>query len=106
MSDMTLWLLFAICGLLTFSIRLSFVQLHGHLAKHLERVQPVLALLPPAVLAALCIPPIVLNSHSAAVDWLQVMAGLVTLLLAVRFKSIIWPILGGMCVLWAGRYFL
>ena len=106
MSDLSLWGLFFICGLVTYLIRLSFIQLHAKLGPLLARCQPILLVLPPAILAALCIPPIVFSKQADGlhVELAQILAGCVAIVLANYFKSLLWPILGGMIFLWGYRW--
>ncbi|SIS90224.1 AzlD domain-containing protein [Neptunomonas antarctica] len=108
MNDLNLWVLFFLCGLATYLIRLSFIQLHGKSGPLLRRSQPVLLLLPPAILAALCIPPIVYSKQAEGlqVELAQILAGCVAVVLAKYFKSLLWPILGGMIFLWGYRWLI
>jgi branched-subunit amino acid transport protein len=72
------------------------------------RYQPILTLLPPAILAALCAPSILFNKQIEAetLDFTQLIAALVTIILAKYCRSLLWPIIGGMGCLWIVRWVL
>ncbi|MEH6578473.1 MAG: AzlD domain-containing protein [Amphritea sp.] len=108
MDTPTLWGVFLAVGLGTFLIRLSFVQLHGSMQSVLERCQSILILLPPAILAALCIPSILFEKSATdyVPDLPQVLAAVVTMLLAKFSRSVFWPIVGGMGALWFSRWLM
>ncbi|KZM39293.1 hypothetical protein OA92_20605 [Marinomonas sp. SBI22] len=105
MDNLSLWLLFFAAGLGTFLIRLSFIQLHASSAALIERSKPILALLPPGILAALCMPGIVFTrpTNEYQIDPLQILAALVTILIAKYSSSVFWPVVGGMLCLWLLR---
>ncbi len=102
MDNLNLWLLFFAAGLGTFLIRLSFIQLHGSTQALIERSKYILALLPPAILAALCIPGIVFSrpTFEYQVEPAQLVAALVAILIAKFSRSVFWPVVGGMICLW------
>lgn len=107
MSDnLQLWLLFVAVGLSTFLIRLSFIQLHGSAETLIARSKHVLMLLPPAILAALCVPAIIFTRPLTAyqTDYSQWIAALVAILIAQFSRSVFWPVAGGMICLWVLRY--
>lgn len=106
MTNTQLWLLFFTVGLGTFLIRLSFIQLHGSAGALIKRSKHILMLLPPAILAALCIPAIIFTRPLAhyQVDYFQLAAALVAILVARFSKSVFWPVAGGMLCLWLLRY--
>ncbi|MBU2965261.1 AzlD domain-containing protein [Amphritea sp. 2_MG-2023] len=107
MSDnLQLWLLFVAVGLGTFLIRLSFIQFHGSAEALIARSKHVLTLLPPAILAALCIPAIVFTRPLTAYqpDYFQWIAALIAILIARFSRSVFWPVAGGMICLWLLRY--
>lgn len=108
MDTWTLWGIFLAVGLGTFLIRLSFVQLHGSMQGLLARCQTILIMLPPAILAALCIPGILYNKQSDdyTPDSSQLIAALVTIILAKYCRSVFWPIVGGMGCLWLSRWLM
>ncbi len=106
MTNTELWLLFFAVGLGTFLVRLSFIQLHGSAEALIRRSKPILMMLPPAILAALCIPAILftrpLTDYQLNYD--QIIAAIVTILITRFSKSVFWPVVGGMLCLWALRW--
>lgn len=108
MDTLSLWLLFILVGLGTFLVRLSFIELHGSTQKLLERSRNILALLPPAILAALCIPPILFSRPTSEFQWdiTQIAAAIVTVLIARFSRSVFWPIVGGMVCLWGLKWLI
>ncbi|MCV6590100.1 MAG: AzlD domain-containing protein [Marinobacterium sp.] len=103
MNDtLMLWLLFLAAGLGTFLIRLSFIELHGSTRHLLERSRHLLAVLPPAILAALCVPAILFSRPATDYQWapMQIVAALVTVLIARFSRSVFWPVVAGMLCLW------
>ena len=105
MDNLTLWMLFFAVGLGTFLVRLSFIQLHGSTEALIKRSKNVLMLLPPAILAALCIPAIVFTRpvNEYQIDPVQLIAAAVTILIAKFSRSVFWPVVGGMLCLWMLR---
>ena len=101
-ENQQLWLLFFAVGLGTFLIRLSFIQLHGSAEDLIRRSKHILMLLPPAILAALCIPAIIFTRPLTDyhVDYSQLAAALVAILIARFSRSVFWPVAGGMLCLW------
>jgi branched-subunit amino acid transport protein len=92
-----IWIIMLLGGLLTFGMRLSFIYLLGGLHVH-EAVRRSLRFVPPAVLAALLLPELLMPSGRLAMGlnnprWL---AGLVAMLVAWRSRSILLTILVGM----------
>lgn len=108
MDDLTLWLLFFAAGLGTFLIRLSFIQFHGSTEALIQRSKTILALLPPAILAALCIPGIVFTRPTSEyqVEPAQLIAGAVAIIIAKLTRSVFWPVVGGMLCLWLLKAYL
>lgn len=106
MDNLTLWSVFFAVGIGTYLVRLSFIQLHGSTQALLERSKHILMLLPPAILAALCIPAVIFQRPSTdyQLDWVQILAGLVTILIAHFSRSVFWPVVGGMICLWLMRW--
>lgn len=106
MDNPTLWMLFFAAGLGTFLVRLSFIQFHGSTEALIQRSKNVLMLLPPAILAALCIPAIVFTRPATEyqVDPVQLIAAAVAILIAKFSRSVFWPVVGGMLCLWLLRF--
>ena len=108
MSDMSLWGLVFMCCLDTYLIRITFIPMHVKLGALPARFHPVLLLLPPAILAALCIPPIVFIKQTdvVQVELAQILSVCVAVVFASYFKILLWPILGGMSFLWGYRWLI
>lgn len=87
-------------------VRLSFIQFHGSTEALIQRSKNVLMLLPPAILAALCIPAIVFTRPATEyqVDPVQLIAAAVAILIAKFSRSVFWPVVGGMLCLWLLRF--
>lgn len=102
-----IWLTMISVGILTFLTRFSFIAL-------LERwqapliVQRALRFVPVAVLTAIIIPELVLNTGKLDVSPtnLRLLAGLVAVLVAWKTKNVVWTILAGMAVFWMLRLVL
>jgi branched-subunit amino acid transport protein len=97
---MSIWLAVLIGGLLTYAMRLSFIYLLGR-AEVPESMRRPLRFVPPAVLAAIILPellmpsgPLDLSLHNAR--WL---AGTAAMLVAWRMKNTVVTIIAGMLVL-------
>ncbi|MFV3291678.1 AzlD domain-containing protein [Pseudomonas sp. NY11955] len=105
MSEMTQWITFALIGLGTFFIRLSFIELHTVL-----RIPPLfrraLAYVPASVLAALVLPAVVLPDRHAGFDWAnpQIPAAVLAAWVAWRTRSTLLTLVVGMGVLWALKH--
>lgn len=106
MDTATLWLLFFAVGLGTFLVRVSFIELHGATRELLDRSKDILMLLPPAILAALCVPAILFTRPATEyqMDIAQILAALVCILIAKFSRSVFWPVVGGMICLWLLRW--
>ncbi|PVZ41611.1 AzlD domain-containing protein [Pseudomonas sp. CC120222-01a] len=102
MNDMTPWITFALIGLGTFAIRLSFIEFYGAL-----RIPPMLrralVYVPASVLAALVLPAVVFKAGQPGIDWSnpQIPAAVVAGLVAWRTRSTLLTLAVGMGVLWA-----
>lgn len=101
MADTTIWLVIIGIGLGTYALRLSFIHLHGRFALPAV-IQRGLRLVPAAVLAALVAPALVHSDSGIAVtaEDPRLLAGLVALLVAWRFKHMLLTLASGMAVLW------
>ena len=94
----TLWLTLGIAGLLTFLTRLSWMAL-------LERwnapawIGRALRFVPPAVLAAIIAPELLLRDGQLYLANPRLLAGLLAALVAWRSKNVLWTILAGMAAL-------
>ncbi|UCH59406.1 MAG: AzlD domain-containing protein [Anaerolineales bacterium] len=95
-----LWLTMLVAGLLTYAIRLSFIQLFTRI----EISQPVrraLRYVPPAVLTAILFPELLLPAGQLDLSAgnSRLLAGLVASMVAWRTKNAFLTILVGMLVL-------
>ena len=106
MTNTQLWLLFLAIGLGTFLVRLSFIQLQGNANAFTQRAKHVLMIMPPAILAALCIPAVLFDQTltSPFFSYQQIAAAIVTVLIARYSSSVFWPVIGGMACLWLLRF--
>lgn len=97
------WAISAALGLGCFSLRLSFIQLHGWLFDFPPVVERSLGYLPPAILAALVITQLVDPDGSIVTMVVneRVVAGGVAAVVAWRTRSMTATIGVGMAVLWA-----
>lgn len=97
----SLWLAIIIIGVLTFSIRLSFIVLANKIEMPLP-LQRALRFVPVTVLTAIIVPAMV--EPSGTVDlWptnARLVAGIVAILVAWRTKQVVWCIIAGMGTLW------
>ena len=103
----TLWLTMLAAGLLTYTIRLSFILL-------LERWQPpnllrrALRFVPPAVFAAIILPEMVYRNGTLYFTPVnpRLLAGLLAVLIAWRTKNVLVTIAAGMAILLLLQMFL
>lgn len=102
-----LWLTLAGMGLLTYALRLSFIELWGRLTLP-PGVQRSLRFVPPAVLAALLVPEVLLRNGSLDLSLhnLRLPAVLIAALVAWRTRNTLLTIAVGMAVLWALQFLL
>ena len=101
---MNLWLLIIICGLLTVAIRLSFILLLGRVAVG-GPLQRALRFVPPAVLAAIIVPEVLLQQGALNVSLgnARLLAALAATAVAWRTKNVLATIVVGMAVLWIAQ---
>ncbi|MCA9937518.1 MAG: AzlD domain-containing protein [Anaerolineales bacterium] len=101
MSPTLLWLIVIGMGLITFSIRLSFIQLL-HRVTILPLLRRGLKYVPPAVLSAIIFPEVLRPGGTLGVSWgnPRLLAALVAVLVAWRTRNVLWTIAAGMVVLW------
>jgi branched-subunit amino acid transport protein len=98
---MMLWLTIVLMGLVTFGLRLAPFVLLERLALPTWLLR-ALRHVPPAVLAALIAPELLLADGALALEPLnaRLIAGLVAALIAWRARSVLLTIAAGMAVLW------
>jgi branched-subunit amino acid transport protein len=98
---MAIWVTMFFAGLVTFGIRLSFIELLGkiELAPPIRRA---LRFVPPAVLTAIIFPELLLRDGSLNISLgnPRLLAGLLAIVVAWRTKNAVLTILAGM----AGLY--
>lgn len=100
---MNIWLVVAGVALGTYVLRVSFVTLFGRLEEVPPRVRRSLALVPPAVLAALVTPELLLvdGSFSVSLDNPRLLAGVVGAAVAWYTEDILVTVVVGMGALYA-----
>ena len=98
---MNLWLVVIVAGVLTFLIRLSFITLLANWELP-PLFQRALGFVPPAVMTAIVFPELLIRDGHLAVSLgnHRLMAGVVAVLVAWRFKKIMPTIVVGMSALW------
>ena len=103
---MSLWLVVIGAGVLTFLIRLSFITLLANWELP-PLFQRALGFVPPAVMTAIVFPELLIrDSHLAlSLDNHRLIAGVVAIFVAWRFKKIMPTIVVGMTALWLLQYF-
>ncbi len=104
---MSLWLIILLGGLVTFAIRLSFIQFWGRLNLP-DWLQRALRFVPPAVLTAIIFPELLIldGALDLSLTNTRLVAGAVAILVGLKTKSITWTILVGMSVLWLLQFWL
>ncbi|HSB21397.1 MAG TPA: AzlD domain-containing protein [Anaeromyxobacteraceae bacterium] len=92
---------FALAGLATFATRLSFIALLGRVETP-RLLQRALRLVPPAVLTAIIVPELVVRDDAADLSPgnLRLLAGLVAMAVALRWRNVLLTIAAGMAALW------
>jgi len=90
-----------VAGVLTFLIRLSFISLLASWEMP-PLAQRALSFVPPAVMTAIVFPELLVRDAHLAVsmDNLRLIAGVIAILVAWRFKKILPTIVVGMAALW------
>lgn len=98
---MSLWLIILLGGLITFAIRLSFIQFWGRLNIP-DWLQRALRFVPPAVLTAIIFPELLIRNGALDISLTnpRLVAGAVAILVGLKTKSMILTILAGMLLLW------
>jgi len=98
---MRLWLIILATGLITLSLRLSFIYLHGK-ASFPAWFRASLHYVPAAVLAAIVLPGLALTGGELNLSYHnpRLLAGMIASLIAWRTRSVLATIVGGMGALW------
>jgi branched-subunit amino acid transport protein len=102
---MNIWLVMLLGGMITFSIRFSFIYLFGKF--HIpETVRKALHYVPPAVLSAITFPELFLREGhlDIAFDNHPLFAGMVAIVTAWFSSNTLLTILVGMLVLWMFQF--
>lgn len=99
---MNVWWTMILCGVLTFSLRLSFIAAEGRVTvpRWFRRLLPFV---PVATLTALVTPDLLLSHGALWLSWrnARLMAGLVAIVIAVITRSVAWTLIGGFAALTA-----
>lgn len=101
------WAMIAGTALVTFLMRFSFL---GTVNPHAmpERFRAALRFVPPAVLAAIVVPQVLIRDQAIHLghDNPRLLAALVALVIARVSKSVVWTLIGGMVALWVAQWVL
>ena len=101
------WAMIVATALVTLALRFSFL---GTLKPHAipERFREALRFVPPAVFAAIVLPPVLIRDDvlHLGVDNPRLIAALAAVLVARLTRSIAWTIAGGMVALWLAQWVL
>jgi len=97
---MSMWLIFLLGGLITFALRFSLIYLFGRFEIP-GTMRRALHYVPPAVLAALIFPELLLNNGELAITPVnpRLLAGLISILTAWYSRNTLVTIITGMIVL-------
>ena len=100
---MNLWLVVLGAAVGSYALRVSFVALFGRMEEVPPRVERTLALVPPAVLAALVLPELVFREGALAVslDNHRLLAGALAAVVAWRTEDMLATLAAGMGALYA-----
>ncbi|WP_232688251.1 AzlD domain-containing protein [Halobacterium zhouii] len=100
---MNLWLVVLGAAAGSYLLRVSFVALFGRMEEVPPRVERTLALVPPAVLAALVVPELLLQGGALAVslDNHRLLAGALAAVVAWRTEDMLATVAVGMGALYA-----
>jgi branched chain amino acid efflux pump len=104
---MKIWLIIALAGLITYLLRLSFIQLFS-LIKVPPRVISALHYAPAAVFSAIIFPELLMPGGTLSLTWknTHLLAGALAVVVAWKTRSVVWTILSGMLTLLALQYLL
>jgi branched-subunit amino acid transport protein len=98
---MSAWLAIVAVGVVTFVLRASFI-VFADPQRFPHAFRQALAFVPPAVLAAIVAPGLILRDGAVDLSlgnprWI---AGVLAILVAARTRSVLASIVAGMCALW------
>lgn len=94
------WLATLACGVLTYSLRGSFLLMAAKLGEVPAIVQTMLRMIPAAVLAALLTPRLFYVDQQITLVTPRTAAAVVALLIAMLFKNVLVTVLTGVAALW------
>ncbi|HSD44063.1 MAG TPA: AzlD domain-containing protein [Burkholderiales bacterium] len=101
------WAMILATAAVTFVLRFSFL---GTLKPHAvpERFREALRFVPPAVFAAIVLPPVLMRDDvlHLGLDNPRLIAALAAVVVARLTRSIAWTIAGGMVALWVAQWVL
>lgn len=106
-TNMKIWAIIALAGAGTFLLRLSFLALFGNRGVP-ETLVRFLKYIPPAVLAALVAPALVMHQGTAliSVNNPRLLAGVVAALVTWKTGNVLWTLSSGMVGFWIFRAIL
>jgi branched-subunit amino acid transport protein len=97
----------AVVGVLTYTIRLSFIALFGRLDDIPESVERALRFVPAAVLGALVVPALVtVPPAGSGLQPDRLVGGGLAAVVAWRTEDVLATMVAGMVALWAVRFLL
>ena len=104
---MNIWLTMLLAGLVTFSIRLSFIWIIGHRSIP-PRLRRALWLVPPAVLTAIVFPEVFMPGGQLdfSLDNARLIAAVLATLTAWWTRNAVLTIVVGMLSVWVFQWFL
>jgi branched-subunit amino acid transport protein len=104
---MNIWVVMVGLGVLTYLTRLSFIALHNRWAPP-ELFRRALHFVPVTVLTAIIVPELIMHGGPAQISLLnpRVIAGLVAIFVAWRWKNTVLTIVTGMVVFWVAQLLL
>ncbi|WP_394324637.1 AzlD domain-containing protein [Haloquadratum walsbyi] len=94
-------------GIMTFTIRVSFISLFGFVENVPDRVTHALQFVPPAVFAALTVPAFI--APNGGVEFIgneQLVAGIIATAVAWYIDDVFATIIAGMLALWVLRFMI
>ena len=97
---MSVWIVMAAGGLLTYALRLSFIYILGHVELR-EGARRALRFVAPAVLSAIVLPDLIFRGGELNIGWenYRLLAGLVAVVVAWRTKGVLTTLIVGILVL-------
>ncbi|ERG98514.1 MAG: putative membrane protein [Haloquadratum sp. J07HQX50] len=104
-GPIAIWSVILTLGILTYTIRASFVTLFGLIDDVPPEITNALRYVPPAVLAALTVPAFLSPTGSVEIIGNErVFAGIAATAAAWYFDDVTATIVVGMCILWIIRF--